>query len=559
MKYKWSYPVILIIVLVSTMSFVKPICSSTQINMEIIREIDIRVNYAIIRDQISILRGHIDNITYYMPLIYIQKIYKIEAYTQDGVKLETRIIKAYNFTYKLVVKLPSYETPFKLTLKICFIKIVTPTGPMAVKTVLPLYPSLPLNVSKCNVQVKLPRKIVSLTYISPNATVEEINGRKIIKYEASPLIAMNNESLILAYSTSMQQIHISSLIREVMPNNKVLVSEEIIVENEGVGDILSKLGFQLLLPLDAEVASVEDDFGKIEYSISYENESCILTIKPRINIKRGWKYRVYIKYGLSKEKWRIGEGKIIAPLDPFYDYPIDYFKVIMKVSEGGKILSIEGEKPKYVEERRVIYEFYNFTKGFYQPQAKIEYKAPPSKFEIPSYIINYIIIGTIIGVAIYVSRIIKKKMAIPIKVEEVIATIMPTLKEIQEIYMEKIEIMTEMIKLEESLRKRKVTRKIYKVRAKNLRSELSRINSKLSKLKEEIMKEAKFRKILSDIEKEEKEFESIIKSLIELEKEYIARRITRKVYESKKREQEKTLRKVRVRLERRIAELLEVI
>ena len=180
MKYKWSYPVILIIVLVSTMSFVKPICSSTQINMEIIREIDIRVNYAIIRDQISILRGHIDNITYYMPLIYIQKIYKIEAYTQDGVKLETRIIKAYNFTYKLVVKLPSYETPFKLTLKICFIKIVTPTGPMAVKTVLPLYPSLPLNVSKCNVQVKLPRKIVSLTYISPNATVEEINGRKIL-------------------------------------------------------------------------------------------------------------------------------------------------------------------------------------------------------------------------------------------------------------------------------------------------------------------------------------------------------------------------------------------
>lgn len=546
----------LILTSILTIALSGVICQR-QLNIKILRTIDAKSSYTLIVDEIEIESGYISNFTYYIPLIYLQKMYSISAFTERGEELTITLHKTTNFTYKMIVKLPNYTTPFKFKVKMCMIKVITPTGPTEVKLAVPLYPSTDINITQCKAIVKLPPDMITLTLIVPNTTTTKIDGRDVAEYMKTPLPAKTNTTFIASFSIAGHQIRFSKLNRKVEFNGAVKILDELIITNEGLRDIASNTGFKLTLPLSTKITSVRDDFGSIGYEVKTENESTILTIKPRINIKKDWKYRVFIEYELMREEW-ITNGKVISvPIDPFYDYPIDQYIITMKIEEGGEILSYSGVKPKYFSKQYATYEFTNFTRTYYSGlKAKLEFKAPPSRFEIPTYIITYTIIGAIIGATIYLRRTIKR--APPVLVEEKV--LISNIKDLQETYAEKIGILLDTIRIEESWRRKKISRKIYRARSRELSIELSRCNSKLSELKSKISEKSnKLKKAILELEKTEKELEEAAKGLIYLEREYSARRITRRTYEDMKRRREKELRKARAKLERRLAELSEII
>lgn len=526
-----------------------------ELEITIKRTIDIKANYASTTDEITIIKGKLENLTYYIPKRYEENLYNIKAIDENGEEIQFNIIKK-NRTY-IEFKLKQTKTPYKFKVKIYWINIYQ-SFIVFIRVKLPLYPTIPVKVSEFQAIAMLPPEAENVTRIAPNATTQ-LNERWIIKFNKTTLPPMISTDTVIDFKGEIQHTIARSITREIYPNGKIQVKETIIFENLGYTDITTKRGINFTLPPQAKVTSVEDDFGQLSYKTYNTNNTVIINIKPRINIKENWKYRVFIKYELPSNQWITGNGEkqFKIPINSYHNLPIDQFKIIVYIPSGSKVLSISGETPIQSNQNKIVYQGEKIVEEVNLQETTITYTPPPATFTIPTNIIIGVVTGIIIGTAIFIKRYIVKPAKPIKKIESEIA--MKT-EELSDAIREKIEILLSLREIEETLRRKKITRKAHKIRVKELRSELRKIEIRVTSLKNELKtKNAKTRVIVEEIDKIEKELTSLIMKAIQNERQYMLKRISRATFQENKSKLEKEIRKTRLKLESKIAELTEIV
>lgn len=559
MRLRSTSTLIMIIIITLTLNYSLSIDKAScteELKVTINRTIDLRANYALTEDEITILQGKLSNLTYYVFKPYRSKIYNIKAVDENGNEIPYNIIKEENQTC-IKFTLKQSQTPYKFKVKIYWIKgFVSFIAFLRIK--LPLYPTIPIPVEEFQAIVLLPPETESITKISPNATTQ-LNGRWIAKFNKTTLNPMSSEDLVVDFTGEVQSIIGRSITREIYPNSKIQVKETIIFENIGATDVTKKKGVNFTLPPQAIVKSVEDDFGQLTYKAYEENDHITLNVKPRVNIKEGWKYRVFIKYELPSNQWLTGNGEkqLTIPIKQYHDLPIDIFKVIIYIPSGSKLISTSGTQPILKSENKIVYQGEKVIGDISIQEASITYTPPPTTFTIPTNIIIGIITGAIIGTAVFIKRyIIKPKR----KVKVIESEIAIKVDELDDAIREKIGILTNLRELEETLRKKKISRKAHKVRVKELRDELRKINMKINTLKNELKsKNMKIKAIIEEIDEIEKQLTNLIMEAIQNERQYMLKRLSRAAFEENKRNLEKNIRKTRLKLESKMAELTEIV
>ena len=559
MRLRSTSTLIMIIIITLTLNYSLSIDRAScteELKVTINRTIDLRTNYALTEDEITILQGKLSNLTYYVFKPYRSKIYNIKAVDENGNEIPYDIINEENQTC-IKFTLKQSQTPYKFKVKIYWIKgFVSFIAFLRIK--LPLYPTISIPVEEFQATVLLPPETESITKISPNATTQ-LNGRWMAKFNKTTLDPMSSEDLIVDFTGEVQSIIGRSVTREIHPNSKIQVKETIIFENIGATDVTKKKGVNFTLPPQAIVKSVEDDFGQLTYKAYEENDYITLNVKPRVNIKEGWKYRVFIKYELPSNQWLTGNGEkqLTIPIKQYHDLPIDIFKVIIYIPSGSKLISTSGTQPTLKSENKIVYQGEKVIGDISIQEASITYTSPPTTFTIPTNIIIGIITGAIIGAAVFIKRyIIKPKR----KVKVIESEIAIKVDELDDAIREKIGILTNLRELEETLRKKKISRKVHKVRVKELRDELRKTNMKINTLKNELKsKNMKIRAIIEEIDEIERQLTNLIMEAIQNERQYMLKRLSRSAFEENKRNLEKNIRKTRLKLESKMAELTEIV
>lgn len=546
--------IIVIITLTLHLQSINEAACTEEVKVTINRVIDLRANYVLIEDEITILQGELKNITYHIPKIYEERIYNIKAVDEKGEEIRYSMFKKDNQT---CIQFNIPQTPIKFKVKICWIKVLTPLIDQW-KISLPLHPTIPIPVEEIQVTVLLPPETISINMIIPNATTH-LEERWTAKYNRTSLNPMSNKTLLIGFTARIQYILGRSIIREIFPDSKILIKETITFENTGLADITKREGVNFTLPPQAAVTSVTDDFGQLTYETYNKNSSVILNVKPRINIKREWKYRIFVQYELPSNQWLTGNGerKLTVPIKQYHKFPIDLFKVIVHLPSGSKLISTDGTTPTLTSENKVTYLGEKIVGDLSLQEASITYTTPPGTFTIPTNIIIGVVMGIIIGTAVFIRRyMVKPKRRIQLMESEVAAKI----DELNDAMREKIETLLSLRELEETLRRKKIARKAHKVRVKELRKELRKINMKIGTLKDELKgKSIKIKATIDEIDNAERELTNLVMKAIESERQYMLKRLSRAAFEERRRKLERDIRKARLKIESKITDLIDIV
>ncbi|RLE52408.1 MAG: hypothetical protein DRJ20_00145 [Candidatus Methanomethylicota archaeon] len=528
--------------------------SQNNVEITISRLIDAQQSYLLIRDEVTVLQSGLNNLTFYLPIEYKDRIYAIKALDEAGEQLQVEFYSKVNYTC-LNVKLPKQPTPFKVEIEIYMINHFSSAGGGFINLTIPLYPILPIEAKSCSVEVLLPPGSKIIDAVHPNATFEFVNGRYTANYAQSPLKAMNETMLTVIFSATIQQIQCLKVVREVKVNGELDVLDTVTIRNAGFTWVLRAEGVNFTLPADASIESIEDDFGNLAFE-TYENgEAKVVNVKLRYYLKTNWKYKLYIHYKLPSKGWieEHGNKELAVPLNPFYNFPIDELEVLVYLPPGSNLISTQGLEPT-TSDSTVRYSARNVVGDNYPQNVKIEYTPPPPRIEIPTSTITVILIGALIGAAVYVKRYVLKR-----EFKRPAIAAKPEIEELYDAYMSKIDVLIDMKNLEESYRKGRIMKKAYKARMSSLREELRKVSSEVNQLKNKVAAlNSKLKIIINEIEAADSEFSAIIKRVRELERSYMSKRLTRREYEERKRKLEKDLRKARLKLERKLADLLEL-
>ncbi|MCS7385707.1 MAG: hypothetical protein NDF55_03060 [archaeon GB-1867-005] len=530
-----------------------PTESQSPAKLTITRLIDVQQSYTLIIDEVTVAQGSLSNLTIYLPIQYENNTYAIRAVDWEGEELEVKVQSTANYM-QLNVELPQKPAPLKVKIEIYMINLLAQAEHDLVKLTIPLYPTLPIEVESCYVEVLLPQWTKRVESVNPSANATLLNGRYSVNYTKAPLPAMMEEQLEVTFSATLHQVQCLNLTREVKVNGELDILDAIKFKNAGFTSIPKAYGVNFTLPKDATIISVKDDFGDLKFKVHEAGEEKIVNVKLRINLESGWKYEVYIHYKLPSSGWIKEEAnkELLVPMDPFYKFPADQLKVIIDLPPGSELKATHGMEPASAN-GKVIYVARKVIGGSYPHNVKVEYTPPPLRIEIPTSVLAGTLIGALIGAAVYFKRYVFKKPKPPVEAA-------PTyLEDLYGAYMDKLEILIDMKNLEEAYRAKRIVKRAYRARMRELREELKQVDSKISQLKAKALAEnAKLQSIIKELEEAEAEYSAAMMKLRELERNYASKKITRREYEEARRTLEKDARKARMKLERKLADLLEL-
>ncbi|RJS89636.1 hypothetical protein CW700_03355 [Candidatus Bathyarchaeota archaeon] len=424
----------------------------------------------------------------------------------------------------------------------------------------PLYPSLPLNISTCEVEIRLPRGAILIAVdpaVFSNSTQNLVYVLRHSRTSIPPLQKTVVNLLYQAGASSNTIVECEHLKRvmEVKPPSRVEIRDTYTLLNLGptfhyYNPLIVKIH------LNSSNARARDDLGLLSTN-SLTKEGCIeLHVRPRIPIRTGERWIFTVEYSLPLERCveKGGGGNFLLNyvfLSNF-SFTIRHLEVEVDLPEGGGYVTSTptGEVSKTGPFRYAVhYAMENATilddLGF---QLAYRYNPLWMTFRPTLWASILVLVAIVAQQALRLRRPEERKIP-----EDRLL-----LREFVELYEEKLALSVELERLEEEIDSRRISRSEYNKRRRVIESRSSRVERRLRGVKGKIRQTMpQLEEVLREIEVAEVEIASEQGNLRELQARLRARRISRGAYRHLRREYLRRIRRARSRIERTVLSLRE--
>jgi len=424
----------------------------------------------------------------------------------------------------------------------------------------PLYPSLSINISTCEIEVRLPKGAAPTNIETEIFSSSAIDGTYILSHSQVALAPFQTKEATIVYSagTSSNLIVRCEKLQRIInltPPSKMKIQDTYTLFNLGSG----LTSYVVKIPMNSFDIDVEDYLGKLTFdSETVEKEGYVkVGVVPRISIRTNERWIFRLEYSLPLKRYvETGTGDILNLKYLFlsnFSFTVRQLEVTVILPEGGEY-SASTPTPNTMKKvspfiQEVFYKRENAT------------ILDNLSFHL-TYTYNYLwtafrptlwSILLVLG-AVGTYQILRSRKQKELEVSE---DRLP-LRRFVELYEEKLTLSAEGDKLDEDIDERRISRSDYNKKRETLDSRISKVESLLKALKDRIKQETpQFEKVVREIEITEVEIETEKTNLRELETRLRSRGITRDAYRRLRQEYLGRIRRARSRIGRAILTLRE--
>jgi len=424
----------------------------------------------------------------------------------------------------------------------------------------PLYPSLSVNMSTCDVRVRLPKGAIVKNTETGIFAISAIDGTYVLSHSRSFLPPFQTRETTLAYSVGTSSnlfVRCEELQRVITlaPPSKMRIQDTYVLSN--LGPRLTS--YVVKIPMNSIDVDVEDYLGKLTFkSEIIEKEGCVrVGIVPRISIVTDERWVFSLEYSLPLKDYVKTSSEDTFNLKYFFlsnfSFTVRQFDVTVILPEGGEY-SASTPAPSAVKKvspfiQEVFYKRENATVldnlSFHLVYT---YNYLWTAFR-PTLWSTLLVLGAVVAYQILRSR---KQRELEVSEDRL------RLRRFVELYEEKLTLSAEGDKLDEDIEERRISRSDYSKRRELLDSRISKAESLLKTLKDRIKQETpRFENVVREIEIAEVEIETGKTNLVELESRLRSRGVTRDAYRRLRQEYLGRIRRARSRIGRAILSLRE--
>ena len=375
-------------------------------------------------------------------------------------------------------------------------------------------------------------------------------------------------------SYAISVVKFPNIRREVRidPWGYMFVYEEHLVQNDGPygnfkfsGDAAHQK-FIFNIPIGADNFYAYDKFGRLAYRVEGENNNniSISLDNNRYTLQRGETTFYWVTYRIPLPDYIERNGdKMKLNLDILFgtfDCLVETFDIILILPKGASLKYISPSVDSITTIDQSLHLIFNETDVTALCTNIIEIEIDLSKAYF--YFLSRPLIFLLIFVALCSGYVISKR-ALPSEERLLLRkTVVPTpvLLEFCSLFEEKTSLVTEIEKLDEDLKKRKIKKRLYRSQRKTAERKILELDKDIDELKS-TLKEAggRFSQIVNELEINEAERQSAKDGLYNLEKRYPRKKISIVAYQKLRKDLLNRHKKSKTKLDKLIFELREIL
>ncbi|NVM55398.1 MAG: hypothetical protein HWN66_16955 [Candidatus Helarchaeota archaeon] len=433
------------------------------------------------------------------------------------------------------------------------------------------FPSSPYDIRNCSVTITCDPKVsiydpVGNTYSSTLVLGSNIT---IPKYNITPYSSRYNlTDHHLAYDFYLSAIKFPYIKRELQIDlwGYIYVTEEHFIENFGpVGRFRIDV-YSFDIPSEAENLNVYDKYGALRYSRSGED---LETVSVNFDATR-----YTLQYGESTIYWvtyripllnhgqRAGD-KIKLELDILFgefDCLVENYEITLILPKDASVnyISPSVDSINTVDNNLIlIYNEFNITPSN-SKVIELEIDISKSYFHFLARPLFFILVlGVICTCYVMFKRVLPFKERLFER-----ATVVPTpiLLEFCSLFEEKISLITEIEKLDDNLKKRKIKKRIYRNQRKTAERKILELNKDIDELKVTLRNAGgRFAQVINELEINEAERQSAKDGLYNLEQRYLRKKISVVAYQKLTKDLYNRHKKAKTKIDKLLFELREIL
>ena len=464
--------------------------------------------------------------------------YGVKAiFPNSGVQIS--INKSYSFTVVFVfsglVSVETSQTPYELWWNFTF----------------PLFPSLPEQVSECNVTIFLPDETTYLDSLPANRgldfNVTSIGSHQILNFTKRPLDNFAYEPSWLTFYQSTvadKPFHIidaNEIKREITLDEwgHIFISESYYLKNIGSWNLTE---MKIHLPQGVHDISARDESGDLQVILQEGNAtaSTNATIQLRSVVERNEEVKVTVTYWVPWKNYVNQRGlynfvwSFVFLERQYFNWTIRKLSTTIILPEGAKFSQLPdvqedlGVQKSESLQRNVFQEVLTYTFYDVTPLHELDFDLTYDYFVFWASFRPTLWIGVIVLVVSVIALLWRVPKPLPVPIIPVPSE---DLRSFVDAYGKKTSLLSELETLEQQLRRGKVTRRRYKIRRKAIDGRLSVVSRDLSSLREKIITAGpRYSNIMRQIEIAETELEGAETDIRRIEARYRRGEISKGAY-----------------------------
>ena len=432
------------------------------------------------------------------------------------------------------------------------------------------FPSAPYYIRNCSVTFTCDPKITIYDEITQKylSTLLLISQTAVSKNNFTSYAGRYNLSVPSGYSYTISTIKFPTIKREIRidPWGYIYVWEEHLVENSGPYGNFRITSYTFNIPFDAQDINVFDEFGSLAFSVSGENTKNITVDfdSTRYSLLYGETTYYWVVYRLPLSSYIQENGdKIKLRLDILFgtfNCLIEKFDIVLILPKEASLnyLFPSADAFNTVDNSLVLIFNESHITSYNANLIELEYDMSKSYFYVLSRPLIFLLLFMIVCSSyVIMKRVLPSKEGLPTR-----ATVVPTpiLLEFCSIFEEKVSLITELEKLDEDLKKRKIKKRIYRNQLKTAEKKILELNKDIEELKITIKRAGgRFAQIVNELEINEAERAAAKDGLFNLEQRYLRKKISVVAYQKLSNDLINRHKKARTKIDKLIFELREIL
>ncbi len=432
------------------------------------------------------------------------------------------------------------------------------------------YPSAPYYIKDCSVTLTCDQ---SMTIYNPDQgnyvrTLILAEGISLSKNNVTQYNNRYNLSEPVGANPGQSSIKFPQITRELTIDlwGYIYVWEQHLVEHDGPYGNLRVKSFVFNVPLDAENFYIYDKFGRLAFGIQ-EGTTKNVTIDldaTRYTLRFGENTYYWMTYRIPLANYMQRSGdKVKLNIDVLFGQHhclVEKYDISIVLPKGTSLNYVLPSVDSISFKGDSIVLTINETDVTEYNSRVIEFEMNVSKsyiYFLTRPLLFLIILGTVCSGYVVTKRIIPGKEGIAQRTTVAPA---PIVLEFCSLFEEKVSLISELEKLDDDLKKRKIKKRIYRNQRKTAERKIIELDKDINDLKIPL-KEAggRFAQIVNELEINEAERESAKDGIFNLEQRYIRKKISTVAYQKLLRDLITRHKKASTKIDKLIFELREIL
>ncbi|MFX1293971.1 MAG: hypothetical protein ACFFD2_03795, partial [Promethearchaeota archaeon] len=346
----------------------------------------------------------------------------------------------------------------------------------------------------------------------------------------------------------------------------IYITEKHIVEHFGPQGNFRVTKYTFNVPLDAADINVFDKFGSLSFSVNEETTKNVSIdfAASRYTLRYGESTYYWLTYRIPVSDYiqRNGDKAKINIDILFGKFPwlVENFDISLILPKETSLNYVLPASDSISTTDNCITLIFNETDvtSYNSNSIKLEFDTSKSYFNFLSRPLIFILILSILCSSyVVIKRVFPLKEGL-LKRETVVPT--PILLEFCSLFEEKVSLVSEIEKLDEDLKKRKIKKRIYRSQRKTAEKKIIELNKDIDELKITLKKAGgRFTQIVNELEINEAERQSAKDGLYNLEQRYLRKKISIVAYQKLIRDLNNRHKRSKTRIDKLLFELREIL